>query len=294
MAMSESSIIFPGLNIVFKNVKSGFEVFGFHIAFYGIVIAFGMLCASLFISWNAKHYGEDSDRYYNLTILSIIAGIMGARLYYVVFSWDLYKDNIFSILNLRAGGLAIYGGIIGGSVLVYIYTRKNHLSMTKACDIMFPGVAIGQIFGRFGNFFNREAFGEYSDNFLRMGLPITSVRSSLDITEEMVKNSQEISGIEFIFVHPTFLYESLWNIGVLALLILIGKKAVGDGRVLAAYLFCYGIGRFLIERLRTDQLLIMNTNIPISMVVSLICIIIALYIFLKIYIDKRKRKVYTE
>ena len=110
----------------------------------------------------------------------------------------------------------------------------------------------------------------------------------------MLQNSQEISGVEFIFVHPTFLYESLWNTGVLLLLILIGKKAAGDGRVFAAYLLCYGMGRFMIESLRTDQLLIMNTEIPVSMVVSIICIIISLYIFSKIYIDKRKLKGYTD
>lgn len=284
--MTSNSIIFPGLNIVFNNVGRGFSLFGFPIAFYGVVIALGMVMATLFISYNAKSYGESSDLFFDMTGLAIVAGVIGARLYYVIFSWDMYKDDLISILNLRAGGLAIYGGIIGGIIMVLFFSKKKDIHFLKSADILIPGVLIGQIFGRYGNFFNREAFGGYSSGLFRMGLPIEGVRSLNDITEAMMENSEVIDGVEFVFVHPTFLYESTWNLCTFIILFFLGRKKHKEGMIFAMYLLFYGIGRFFIESLRTDQLKIANTNIPVSMVVSLVCILVAIVILLKKPVDR--------
>lgn len=286
--MTSDSIIFPGLNIVFNSVGRSFEVFGFQIAFYGVVIAFGMVMATLFISYNAKSYGESSDLFFDMTGLAIISGVIGARIYYVVFSWNMYKDDLISIVNLRAGGLAIYGGIIGGIVMVFFYSKKKNIHFLRSADILMPGVLIGQVFGRYGNFFNREAFGGYSSGLFRMGLPIDGVRSLNDITEVMMENAKVIDGVKFVFVHPTFLYESAWNLCTFVILYILGRKKHKEGMIFALYLLFYGVGRFFIESLRTDQLKIANTNIPVSMVVSLLCVLTALVILVKKPVDRSK------
>lgn len=276
--MTKDTILFPGLHITLKNVGQGFDIFGFHIAFYGVVIAFGMLMATLLIMKNARRYGESPDHFYDITFTGIVLGVIGARVYYCAFEWDSYKDNLLSIFNLRGGGLAIYGGIIGGALGVYIMSRIRKIPFLKAADIVIPGVVVGQICGRWGNFFNREAFGGYSGGIFRMGLPIDGIYSQSYLTEAMLKNAENIDGVEFVFVHPTFLYESLWNVGVLILLIALSKKISKQGAVFGVYLIAYGIGRFFIESLRTDQLTIGNTGIPVSMCVSVICVVLGSYL----------------
>lgn len=274
--MTSESIIFPNLNIRFENVGRGIYVGGFQIAFYGMVIALGMLLAIFFISRNAKRYGYLSDSFTDITIFGIVCGVIGARLYYVLFSWDMYKDDLISIINLRQGGLAIYGGIIGGTIGVFIMSKSRRIPFLSAADVVIPGVLIGQIFGRFGNFFNREAFGDYSDGLLCMGLPIDGVRSASDITSKMLEHRVLIDGVEFVTVHPTFLYESLWNTLVFIILLIMRSKVKFRGEICMLYFLFYGIGRFFIERLRTDQLLIPNTQIPVSMAVSVCCVVISL------------------
>lgn len=279
--MTEKSIIFPGPGITIESVGRSISIFGFEIAYYGLVIVVGMLVALLFISWNAKRYGESKDVFYDMTIFGIVCGVIGARAYYVIFSWDMYKDDLISILNIRNGGLAIFGGIIAGAFAVFIFSKKKKIPFFKSGDIVIPGVLIGQIFGRWGNFFNREAFGGYSNGFLRMLLPVNSVRSYSDITDTMMEFSESIDGVEFISVHPTFLYESLWNLGILILILILTRKPRFYGFAMGVYFFLYGVGRFFIESLRTDQLLVPGTNIPVSMAVSLVSIVFALVIFLR-------------
>lgn len=273
--MSKESILFPGLSIELKKVGQTISPFGFDIAYYGMVIALGMLVACLFISYNSKRYGENKETFFDMTIFGIIAGVVGCRIYYVAFAWDLYKDDLISIFNLRRGGLAIFGGIIAGVIFVFIFTRFKKIPYLKAGDIVIPGVLIGQIFGRFGNFFNREAFGGYSNGVFRMLIPKDAVRSSSDITPEMLDNLINIDGIDFISVHPTFLYEALWNTGIFIIIFIVTKVLEMKGTLKkqygiasGIYFVGYGIGRFFIESLRTDQLLIPNTKVPVSMVVA--------------------------
>lgn len=269
------SIGFPNLNIFFEHVGKSFTVFGYSIAFYGVVIAIGMIAGVTFITKEAKRCGYKEDDFFDICIWTIVMGIIGARFYYVAFSWDLYKGDIKSILNIRQGGLGIYGGIIFGIITVIILCKIKKIKALRAFDICFFGVIIGQIAGRWGNFFNREAFGGYSDGLLAMALPTSAVRSYSDITTEMVDHLLTINGVDYVTVHPTFLYESLWNLMILVIMLIVSRHKKFDGQVAFIYLGGYGIGRFWIESLRTDQLLLWNTRIPVSMVVATIMVVIA-------------------
>lgn len=269
------SIGFPNLNIFFEHVGKSFTVFGYSIAFYGVVIAIGMIAGVSFITKEAKRCGYKEDDFFDICIWTIVMGIIGARVYYVVFSWDLYKDDLASVFNIREGGLGIYGGIIFGIISVIIICRIKKIKTLRAFDICFFGVIIGQIAGRWGNFFNREAFGGYSNGLLAMAIPTNAVRSYADITTEMVDHMLVINGVDYVTVHPTFLYESLWNLMILIIMLVVSRHKKFDGQVAFIYLGGYGLGRFWIESLRTDQLLLWNTNIPVSMVVATVMVVIA-------------------
>ena len=277
----DKAINFPNLGIHLDNVGQSFTVFGFEIAYYGIAVVVGMIMGLFIMTREAKRLGEDGDKYWDMGIILLIAGVVGARIFYVIFAWDNYKGNLLGIFNLRQGGLAIYGGIIGAIVAVFIYGKVQKISFPRMLDCVAPGLLIGQIIGRWGNFFNREVFGGYTNNIFAMQLPVSAVREQSEITQQMWDNLVNISGTDFIQVHPTFLYEGLWNLGIFILLWLYRKHKRFDGEVVALYLIGYGIGRFWIEAVRTDQLFIPGTNIPVSQVISAIFIVAALGIIIK-------------
>ena len=263
----DMQIYFPHLGIYLEHVGKNFSIFGFTIAYYGVVIVIGMLIAMALIMYTAKRFGENPDMYYDVSLMAILIGIVGARAYYVFFSWDMYKDDLWQIFNIRNGGLAIYGGILFGTLTVLVYSRVKKKSFLHMADILILGVVFGQIMGRWGNFFNREAFGEYTDGLFAMQLPVSAVRQN-EITQAMWDHAVTINGVEFIQVSPTFLYEGLWNLGLLVILLfLIGRKRF-DGQVFLTYVMGYGLGRMWIEGLRTDQLLVPQTAIPISQLLS--------------------------
>lgn len=263
----DMQIYFPHLGIYLEHVGKNFSIFGFTIAYYGVVIVIGMLIAMALIMYTAKRFGENPDMYYDVSLMAILIGIVGARAYYVFFSWDMYKDDLWQIFNIRNGGLAIYGGILFGTLTVLVYSRVKKKSFLHMADILILGVVFGQIMGRWGNFFNREAFGEYTDGLFAMQLPVSAVRQN-EITQAMWDHAVTINGVEFIQVSPTFLYESLWNLGLLVILLfLIGRKRF-DGQIFLTYVMGYGLGRMWIEGLRTDQLLVPQTAIPISQLLS--------------------------
>ena len=281
------NINFPHLGIYLENVGKSISIFGFEIAFYGITIAAAMLAGLWIAMRTAKKTGQNPDLYFDMGMLAIFCALIGARAYYVVFAWENYKNNLLEIFNLRHGGLAIYGGVIGGAVAVYMFARMKKQKFLQLADTASVGLGLGQIIGRWGNFFNREAFGGYTDNLFAMQLPLDAVYS-WDVTPEMMENLRTAGGVQYIQVHPTFLYESLWNLMVLVLLAVYTKRKKFDGEVFCLYLLGYGLGRAWIEGLRTDQLWIPGTEIPVSQVLAVVLVVVSAAI---ITVKRRKAKI---
>lgn len=269
------TIDFPNIGIHLKSVGDHITIFGFDIAFYGMIIGLGILTGLLIAAAEAKRSGQNPEDYFDLAIYAVIFSIIGARLYYVAFSWDMYKDDLLSILNIRQGGLAIYGGVIAAVITVFVFARIKKMSATLILDTAGLGLVAGQMIGRWGNFFNREAFGEYTNSFLAMRLPVDAVRGS-DITELMRKNMETVKGVSYIQVHPTFLYESLWCLMVLIIMLIYRKHKKFNGEVFLVYLLGYGVGRFWIEELRTDQLLIPKIGLPVSQILAGVLVVVSL------------------
>lgn len=272
-------IRFPNLGIVLNHVGKSVDIFGISVAYYGIIIALGMMLAVMICTRLAVKAGLDGDSFFNAAIIGIVLGVVGARLFYVAFSWDQYKDDLSAVFHIREGGLAIYGGVLTAIVVIVVYARKQHVRVGLMGDLVGVGLIIGQILGRWGNFFNREVFGGYTDGLFAMQLPLSDVRAS-DVTQELLDHLIVIDGTEFIQVHPTFLYESLWNLGVLALMLSAGRKKKFDGQVFLLYLGGYGLGRFWIEGIRTDQLLIPGLGIPVSQLIAAVMAVGAAVLYL--------------
>ena len=267
-------ISFVNLGITIEHLRNSITIFGFRIAFYGIIIGIGMLAGMAVAFSDAKRRGQDPDMYLDFALYAIIFSIIGARLYYVIFEWDMYKDNLLQILNLRAGGLAIYGGVIGAVLTLLVFTRIKKVSFFSMADSGVLGLITGQIIGRWGNFFNCEAFGGYTDNLLAMRIKMSLVNPSM-ISQELLDRQIVEDGTAYIQVHPTFLYESLWNLGVLLFMLWYRKRKRFDGEMLWLYFLGYGLGRVWIEGLRTDQLKLPGTPLAVSQLLSAVLVVTA-------------------
>ena len=266
------NINFPNLHIFLENVGKSIMIGDFAIAYYGIVIACGMIGGVLIAATIAKRSGQNPEDYYDMALYAIVFAVLGARIYFVIFNWDYYSQDLTRIFNIREGGLGIYGGIIVAIITVYILTRRKKLDFGLVADTAAPALIFGQCLGRWGNFFNREAFGGYTDNLLAMQLPVSAVRRN-EITAELWEHAVEIEGITYIQVHPTFLYESLWNFVLMISLLIYWKHRKFNGEVFLLYLLIYGFGRFWIESLRTDQLILPILEVPVSMVVAALMVV---------------------
>ena len=218
--------------------------------------------------------GQDPELYLDFALYAIICSIIGARLYYVIFEWDYYKNNLLQIFNLRAGGLAIYGGVIAGTITMIVYTRMKKVSFFSMADTGVLGLVTGQIIGRWGNFFNCEAFGGYTDSLLAMRIRRALVNDNM-LNADVLNHRIVENGVEYIQVHPTFFYESCWNLCLLLFMLWFRRYKKYDGQMLWIYLLGYGIGRFWIESLRTDQLILFGTGLPVSQALSLVLILVA-------------------
>lgn len=272
--MAEADISFVHLGITIENLKNQISVFGFSIAYYGIIIGIGMLTGIWVAQNDAKRRGQDPDIYLDFALYGIIFAIIGARLYYVIFEWDYYKNNLLQIFNLRAGGLAIYGGVIAGTITMIVYTRMKKVSFFSMADTGVLGLVTGQIIGRWGNFFNCEAFGGYTDSLLAMRIRRALVNDNM-LNADVLSHKIVENGVEYIQVHPTFFYESCWNLCLLLFMLWFRRYKKYDGQMLWIYLLGYGIGRFWIESLRTDQLILFGTGLPVSQALSLVLILVA-------------------
>lgn len=283
--MERMDIAFPHLGIYLRNVPKSFSVFEFPIALYGVIIAVGVLAGVLLAAYVAKLEKLDPDVIWDFAIYAIIFSIIGGRIYYVIFSWDRYKDHLLDVFNTRKGGMAIYGAVIAAFLTLWIYCRKKKQSFLRMADICVPGLVLGQVIGRWGNFTNREVFGEYTDSLLAMRLPTEMVRAS-DISEKIAAHMRQ--GTNYIQVHPTFLYESLWNLALLVILLLYRKHKKFEGEQWLLYLGGYGLGRFWIEGIRTDTLFVPHTTIAVSQMLAATLVVVSLAadIFIRFHLQK--------
>lgn len=251
--MIDNSIVFPGLGLRFDFSPVAFEIFGLEVRWYGIIIAIGFLCGFLASTYFAKKEDVSPEVLLDIAIIATPIAIIFARAYYVIFNFEEFKDNILSIFAIRQGGIAIYGALIGALLSTYIYCRVKKINFFKICDVGVHGLILGQAIGRWGNFANREAYGYETSLPWRM----------------QIYSSEAGRRIE---VHPTFLYESLWDFFVFLLLIFLRKYKKKEGDILGFYLIFYSIGRFFIEALRTDSLMI--GNFRVSQIVAVLCIVV--------------------
>ena len=278
-------IWFVNLGIKINHLdRVAFTLFGIDVYWYGIIIACGMILGLYVTLREAKRTGQDPDFYIDTVLISALVSILFARLYYVIFSWDYYKNNLNEIFSIRNGGIAIYGAIIGAVISALIICKVRKKNFYKVADTFSFALLIGQIIGRWGNFVNREAFGGYTDSLFAMRY---IKEQASNIPKDVLDKVITVDGVEYIQVHPTFLYESLWNIGVLIVIFIFRKRKKFDGQLMAIYFIGYGLGRLWIEGMRTDSLMIASTNIRASQALSLI-LIIAFTIYLIVNLKKCK------
>lgn len=308
----KTDIRFPNIGITFHGVGNGITLFGIDIMYYGMIIVSGMLLGVLLACYRAKRAGQSADMVIDFALYAILFSVAGARLYYVVFAWDSFRENPLSVFNLRTGGMAIYGGIIGGVLTAVVYAKIKKVNFGKLADICVPSLLLGQVIGRWGNFFNREAFGTYTDGLFAMQLDRRVVSSDYNCSmavlekryagqsgalEQIIKirnNTVWVDGAEYIQVHPTFLYESLWNMMLLVLILLFARHKKFDGELLFWYLAGYGIGRLWMEGLRTDQLFLWGSPLAVSQLLSGLLAVGSTALVLAVRMRLRKKKKGTE
>jgi len=270
-------IWFPNLGIYFERIPQIlFSPFGFDIYWYAIFIVAGIAAAYFLAVWYAKRTRQKVDDYTDLLMLGVVMAVIGLRTYYLVFNWDLYRGQPFfrTIFNLRGGGLAIYGGIIGALLAGVVMSMVKKIPFTTFADTCAPSLLLGQVIGRFGNFFNREAFGGYTDNLFAMRIRLDQVHGS--IPYDLRQTAITVQGIQYLQVHPTFLYEAFFNLLLMIFIIIYRPHKRFEGECILLYLLGYGVIRFFVEGLRTDQLMFFDTGWPASQLVSIVFAVFSL------------------
>lgn len=264
----DMSIRFPNLKLQLDYVGRSVSVFGFELTFFGLLIAVGMLLGLAFVLLQAKRRNEDQNLYLEMLIPALLGGVTGARLFYVFFSWELYRgQSLRVLLDIRNGGMSLCGGILGGILFSALYCKIRRISFSRMADTASMGLLIAQTIGVWGNFFNREAFGDYTDSFFAMQIPREVVQSS-QMTANIEQHLVTAGDTVYIQVHPLFLYESAWCLFLFLLLLVYTRRKKYQGEIFLRYLAGYSLGRVVIEWLRTDSLNYPGTDIPVFLPVS--------------------------
>lgn len=261
---------FPGLGFAVELNRVAFTVLGRPIYWYGILFGVSFIAASLYIIRRVKEFGLDADRMIDVLLGTVIGGLVGARAYYVAFSWDTYRGDLMKIINVREGGLALYGGVIGAALAGYLMCRLRKVKFIPLCDLFFSALPLGQAIGRWGNFVNVEAYG--CNTTAPWGMTSDSIVRYL----EWKKDELAAVGVTVdptMPVHPTFFYESVWCLVGFILLALFTKRRRYDGQLTLLYLSWYGLGRFFIEGLRTDSLML--GSVRVSQALAALCVIVS-------------------
>jgi len=280
--MKYTTISFPGLGLEMNPIRTiSVGPLQFHL--YGIIIAVGLLLAVIYGLRRSRQFGLKQDDILDGVLCIVPIAIVCARLYYVVFEWDTYKADPISMLYIWKGGLAIYGGVIGAALSVIVFCKIKKVSLGAVLDLVALGFLIGQSIGRWGNFFNREAYGAVTDSFLKMGLMLNA-------------DGDPITQMQFY--HPTFLYESLWNAAGFVALHFLSKKRQYDGQIALGYVAWYGLGRTLIEGLRTDSLYIFKEQLGevlrVSQLLAAIsCVIAAAILIFQLFRSHDQSKLFV-
>ena len=284
-------IWFPNLRIYFERVPQHvFTIGNFSIYWYAVFIVLGIAAAYFLAIWYAKRTRQKVDTYTDLLLLGVPMAFVGLRAYYLIFNWDAYRGQpiLRAIFDIRGGGLAIYGGIIGALLAGVIMGFVKRVKFTVLADTCAPSLLIGQVIGRFGNFFNREAFGGFTNNPFAMRIRLDQARGVIppDLRETVIT----AHGVQYLQVHPTFLYEASFNLLLMIILLIYRPHKKFDGEVILMYLLGYGIIRFFVEGLRTDQLMLFDTGLPVSQLVSIIFAVMSLLLIISGRLWKRKRR----
>jgi len=283
-------IWFPNLGIYFENVPQyAFSVFGFQIYMYALCIVAGIAAAYFLAAWYAKCTNQRTEDYLDLLCLGVPMAVAGLRIYYMVFNWDLYRTQniVAAFLNIRDGGLAIYGGIIGALLAGAIMSVRKKIPFTTLTDTCAPSLLLGQVIGRMGNFFNREAFGGFTDNLFAMRIRVDQARYT---PSELLEQVVTANGVQYMQVHPTFLYEMFFNFILMIALILYRPHKKFNGEVILLYMLGYGVIRFFIEALRTDQLIFFDTGLPASQIMSAVFVVVSVLLIIMGHMRTQKRR----
>ena len=263
----DAAISFPMLGGLTLDVPASFELFGHTFYLYGVVMAIAFIAAVFYASKRAPRVGIKGDDIFGLVLWVLPIAIVGCRVYYVIAEWDRYKDNFWDVFKIWEGGIAMYGGTIAGVITVIVWSHVKKIRFGATLDVASSGLILGQVIGRWANFVNREAFGRETDIFCRMGLTTPD-------------------GTTY-YVHPTFLYESLWNLIGFIGLHLFSKKRKFDGEIFLLYVAWYGLGRAWIEGLRTDSLYLFSTGIRVSQLVAALSFLAAAGILAWVLLKKK-------
>lgn len=282
-------IIFPNLGIKINELNNvAISLWGLNVYWYGLIIASAIIIGILCVDHTLKKQGKSIDDVLNFILIVLVTSVLGARIYYVAFSWDYYKNHLGQILNFRAGGIAIYGAVIAAILTAIIYCKVKKIKFFWLADLFMPYLLLGQCMGRWGNFFNKEAFGSSTNSLFAMAIRVDAVKN---IPEKLMDEFVQIGEANYLQVHPTFLYESIGSLIVFILLLLIYKFKKYDGDVFASYCMGYSLVRFFVEGLRTDSLYLGAFRVSQLVAIGLFLIGLTIFILNRVKNkDKRKYK----